>query len=147
MSNFTIESDTRPYLKAGAPKLNVLVLDDSAVDLRHIETDLLKIESIDCKVWLCLNLADMAEMADGARNQAFDLILLDDRLGPATRAEQAWRVINSHWAGVPVVVITGAITPRRQTELLELGCTEIATKDELDVETLTLLLTTLALPR
>lgn len=61
-----------------------------------------------------------------------DLVLLDDYMGPADRADDALPLIRRSGFAGPIVVISGALNRKRKNELLKLGVAEAINKDDLD---------------
>jgi DNA-binding response OmpR family regulator len=61
-----------------------------------------------------------------------DLVLLDDRMGPVDRAEDALPLIWRSGYDGPIVVVSSELTRERRIALMKLGITEAVHKDDLD---------------
>lgn len=61
-----------------------------------------------------------------------DLVLLDDRMGPADKAEDALPLIWRSGFDGPIVVVSSELTRERRIALLKLGVSEAVHKDDLD---------------
>jgi CheY-like chemotaxis protein len=118
----------------------VIVVDDNLVDLRHVETDLLSMGLVQARVVLCPTI----EYAIAALQHEDPLVvLLDDNLGPASKAEDSIPRLRQAGCTAAKVVMSSSITERRYDALMALGCFEVVEKDELGPDSLEMLLVTL----
>jgi DNA-binding NarL/FixJ family response regulator len=85
-----------------------------------------------------LAVPSVVEHIDRIIEHRSSMVLLDDRLGPLTTAEDSLRVIWSEIGPLPTIVMSGDIDPGRRAELIRMGAIECFVKDKLDAAALDL---------
>lgn len=121
--------------------VTVLVIDDSLIDLRIIETDLKRMCLLRPRIVLC---PKMENALTAVKYVTPLVVLLDDNLGPIGTAEVNVKRLRESGCISAIVVMSGSFTLRRYDALKALGCFEVVEKNEFGPDSLELLLVTVA---
>ena len=102
---------------------NILIVEDDAPDMAFVRKKITDLWP-NCKI---TSVESVRDAYDACNNKKFDMILLDlnlpDGFGPRT-VEDIRRIEKT----IPIIVITGIITPQTIDEALKLGATEVISK-------------------
>jgi DNA-binding NarL/FixJ family response regulator len=122
------------------PLRNIMVIDDSEQDARHVEVVLKMLLGPQMVVTSHRYLAKA--VAELQRNMP-DLVILDDHLPPMDRAETSHKALQRFGFRGPFIIMTGMLDRARRLELDKLGPLGMIHKDDMDSFSLSEVLTRL----
>lgn len=113
-----------------APKFkNILIIEDDQRDSDRLASTLRTIFGYDADVRQCRTLGTAL---DEVLSRQPEIVFLDDRLGPADKAEKSVPFLRSARCAAMMFVISGHVDRRRRADIMKLGVDGVIDKDELD---------------
>lgn len=111
------------------PLADFLIVDDETADAKWLVSALKLVCGHDIRVRQAKSLGTALDALKAAMPQ---LVFLDDRISPVDNATNTLPFIRRAGYAGPIVIVSGAMTRQRATELIKLGAAAILHKDDIE---------------